>query len=243
MIKKILVILVAMLLLGYIAFAAYFFAEIERDDVCSGINIIVVDSLKKHFVTESDIASLLKRNNLYPVNKPVKDINTEEIEKCILTNEMIASVEAYKTPSGGISLAVEQKIPILRIMTVSGQYYIDNKGSIMPVSSNYVVNVPIASGYIEKEFATSSLYDFSLFLEKNDFWNGQIEQIYVYQDGDIELIPRVGDHKIILGTFEDYKMKLRKMQLFYEKIVPKMGWEKYSIINLKYKNQIVCTKR
>ena len=54
------------------------------------------------------------------------DVNTDRIETELLKNEMIAQVEAYKTPSGIIKLEVMQKMPILRIMGVRGSYYVDN---------------------------------------------------------------------------------------------------------------------
>ena len=118
-----------------------------------------------------------------------------------------------------------------------------NHGIIMPISHRYVAHVPVESGYIEKELATTDLYKFALFLQENDFWNDQVEQIFVHPDNEVELIPRVGNHRIMLGTFEGFEEKLDKLQLFYEQAIPKVGWEKYSIINLKYKNQIVCTKK
>lgn len=155
---------------------------------------------------------------------------------------MIARVEAYKTPSGMIKLEVEQKIPILRVISPRGNYYVDNLGSTMPVSRRYVAHVPVVSGYVEKELAVTDLYKFALFLQENDFWNNQIEQIYVHPDNEVELIPRVGNHRIVLGSFADFEEKLDNLRLFYEKAIPKVGWEKYSIISLKYKDQIVCTK-
>ena len=87
------------------------------------------------------------------------------------------------------------------------------------------------------------MYKFALFLQDDDFWNSQIEQIYVHPNGEVDLIPRVGNHRIALGSLADFGSKLDKLKLFYEKAIPKVGWEKYSVINLKYKNQIVCTKR
>ena len=113
----------------------------------------------------------------------------------------------------------------------------------MPISRRYAAHVPIVSGYVEKELAVTDLYKFALFLQENEFWNDQIEQIYVYPDNDIELIPRVGNHRIMLGTLDEFEEKLANLKLFYEQAIPKVGWEKYSMINLKYKNQIVCTKR
>ncbi|MDR1436585.1 MAG: cell division protein FtsQ, partial [Candidatus Symbiothrix sp.] len=67
-------------------------------------------------------------------------------------------------------------------------------------------------------------------------------QIYVAPNKDIELTPRVGNHQIILGKLEDCEEHLEKLKVFYEKILNKVGWNKYSKINLKYKNQIVCTR-
>ncbi|MDD4515348.1 cell division protein FtsQ [Massilibacteroides sp.] len=240
---RIITILIGMLLFAYILFTSYFFKDVRRSDTCKSIEVVVKDSLEKHFVTEADLTSFLKREKLYPVDKPMTEINTDKIEEALLSNEMIANVEAYKTPSGIIKLEVKQKMPILRVISVHGNFYIDNKGTVMPVSNRYVAHVPVASGFIEKEQAMTDLYKFALFLQEDKFWNAQIEQIYIHSDGEVDLIPRVGDHRIVLGALDGFKGKLDNLRLFYDKVVPKMGWEKYSIINLKYKNQIVCTKR
>ncbi|SEF91200.1 cell division protein FtsQ/DivIB [Parabacteroides chinchillae] len=240
---RIISIVVATLLFCYIVFITFFFREMRRDYVCHDLQVVVKDSLDKHFVSEGDLIGLLKKAHLNPIDKQMNTVNTDQIENELLKNQMIASVEAYKTPSGIIKLEVKQKVPILRIIGTSGNYYVDNLGSVMPVSSRYVAHVPIVSGYVEKELAVTDLYKFALFLQKNEFWNNQIEQIYVEPDNEIELIPRVGDHRIILGTFDNFEEKLNNLQLFYEQAIPKVGWKKYNVINLKYNNQIVCTKK
>ena len=240
---RIISIISACLLLCYIVFASVFFKDTKQHDICRELVVIVKDSLDKHFVTNADLVSFLKQAKLNPIGQPMNTVNTHEIETALLKNEMIASVEAYKTPSGIIKLEVKQKIPILRVIGSDGNFYIDNKGSIMPVSRRYVAHVPVASGQIERKLAMGDLYQFALFLQEDAFWNNQIEQIYVYPNKDIVLIPRVGDHRILLGGFDDFRDKLSNLQLFYKQVVPKMGWEKYSIINLRFKNQIVCTKK
>ena len=236
-------IVVATLLFCYIVFVSFFFRDMRQDKVCQDLQVVVKDSLDKHFVSESDLVSILKKASLNPLNKPMDDINTEKIEEELKKNEMIARIEAYKTPSGIVKLEVEQKIPILRVISPRGNFYVDNLGTTMPVSFRYVADVPLVSGYVEKELAVTDLYKFALFLQENEFWNNQIEQIYVHPDNEVELIPRVGNHRIVLGSFDNYEEKLDNLRLFYDKVIPKIGWEKYSIINLKYKDQIVCTKR
>ncbi|MCC8133561.1 MAG: cell division protein FtsQ [Tannerellaceae bacterium] len=243
MVIRIVSIFVALLLFCYLVFVSFFFRETRQDDLCHDLIVVVKDSLDKHFVTEADLTSYLKRVDLDPVGKPIHSINTELIETELLKNEMIANVEAYKTPSGAIKLEVVQKMPVLRVLGQTGNFYIDNDGGMMPVSRRYVAHVPIATGYVEKELAVTDLYKFALFLHDNEFWNNQIEQIYIHPNGEVDLIPRVGSHRIMLGTFEDFRDKLDNLQLFYEQAIPKVGWEKYSIINLKYKGQIVCTKK
>lgn len=240
---RIISIIAAFLLSCYVLFALVFFKDARQDVACHDLVVVVKDSLKEHFVSTSDLISLLKQAKLNPIGQPMNSINTHKIETELLKNGMIADVEAYKTPSGTIKLEVTQKMPILRVIGARVNFYVDSKGSAMPVSRRYVAYVPVASGFIEKELATTKLYDFALFLHKNGFWNSQIEQIYVYPNKEVVLIPRVGEHRILLGTLDDFREKLTNLQLFYEQAIPKMGWEKYSIINLKFKDQIVCTKK
>lgn len=235
-------ILIAILLIAYMGLAISLMTDRSDDRVCQGIEIVIADSLKQHFISKQEVLRYLKSHKISPVNQPMKEINTEVLEETLLKNELIANVEIYKTPSASVKFVIEQKIPILRIIGTSGNYYIDNNGRYMPYTPNYAVEVPLATGSIEKEFAMNNLYNFTLFLRNNKFWNNQIEQIFVHPDGDVELIPRIGNHRILLGTFDNYEEKLDHLLLFYKQVIPVMGWEKYKTINLKYKNQVVCVK-
>lgn len=236
-------IIVSLMLAGYIILASSVFMDKPVEKECDEVLIVVKDSLEKHFVNEQDVLSLLKRADMDPLHQPMRLINTEKIEEELMNNQMIANVQAYKTPSGKIKLEIEQKMPVLRVITAGGSFYVDNQGSVMPVSTRYVAHVPVASGSVEKELAITDLYKFALFLQKNPFWNNQIGQIYVYPNQDVELIPMVGSHRILLGTLDTFEEKLAKLQLFYDQVIPKMGWERYKMINLKYKDQIVCTNK
>ena len=84
------------------------------------------------------------------------------------------------------------------------------------------------------------LVEFGRFLNKNQFWNAMIEQIYVDKNGDIILSPKVGNMEIIIGQMNNLEDKFSRLLAFYKNIAPSQGWNKYSTVNLKYKNQIVC---
>ena len=131
-----------------------------------------------------------------------------------------------------------------RISTKSLEnYYLDNKGTIMPPEAKCVAHRVIVTGNVEKSFAMKDLYKFGVFLHNNKFWDAQIEQIHVLPDQNIELVPRVGDHLVYLGKLENFEDKLVRLKEFYKKGLNRVGWNKYSRINLEFSNQIICTKR
>ncbi|MDR2809259.1 MAG: cell division protein FtsQ [Tannerellaceae bacterium] len=240
---RIISVIIAFLLLIYLVVIILFLKDSKQDDVCKDLIVNVQNSKEVRFISEANIVTVLKQTGFYPVGRQMSAINTDKIEKELLKNEVLERVDVYKTPSGIIRVDAKQKTPIMRVLGTEGSFYIDTKGSLMPVSLRYAVYVPVASGYIRKEWATTGLYEFALFLQENEFWNSQIEQIYVHPDREVELAPRVGEHRILLGTLDDFREKLDNLQLFYEQAIPKVGWGKYSVINLKFKNQIVCTKK
>jgi len=244
MLKKILLISITVLLSAYLLITVFYTDKGEKHDlVCKELHIDIIDTLSRHYLTDNDIISCITKAGLSPVGKKLSTINTAAIENNLKDNRLIKKAECYKTIDGTVRIKVYQRAPILRIFTAKGSYYVDNEGEKMPVPTNFAAYVPVASGFIEDEFATKKLYEFALFLRQDKFWNSQIKQIYVAPNDDIELTPAVGSHQIILGKIENYKENLDKLRLFYEKGISKTGWNKYSVINLKFKNQVVCTKK
>jgi len=242
--KKMLFILFALLITAYLGAYFYFFANKNPDGpVCDEVEVVISDSLQIQFLTEKIIVAYLIKTDLYPLHKKWDEINTYHIEEALLKHELVESAEVVRLISGKITMVLSQKKPVLRVFSSGGSYFVDQSGQTMPVPLGQAIQVPVASGNIEKSFAVSDLYKFALFLQNDAFWNDQITQIYVRSNNDVEIVPRVGNHQILLGSLDDYEKKLKHLQLFYEQVIPKMGWEKYSVINLKYRNQIVCTKK
>ena len=170
----------------------------------------------------------------------------KEIEKhqAILNAEVFKVIASDSTLLKGVlGVRVKHRKPILRVMSSSGSYYMDETGEKIPVSTSYAAKVLVATGFFSEEFASEKLLPFVLFLEENPFWKAQITQIHVEKSGDLLLTPLVGNHLIELGSLDNFQKKLRNMKTFYEQILARNNWEKYEKISLKYKNQIVAKKR
>ena len=244
MIKRILLSIVLLAIIAYLAVAITAFNRKPAGLVCHDVELVVKDSVYAGFITKKEVVALLEKKGISPVGKKLDRIRTKTLEQVLSKHPLIDRAECYKTPGGKLCIEVTQRIPILRVMSSDGEnYYIDNKGTVMPPDAKCVAHLAIVTGNVEKSFAMRDLYKFGVFLQRNSFWNAQIEQIHVLSGRNIELVPRVGDHLIYLGKLNDFEQKLERLKLFYEKALNQVGWNKYSRINVEFGNQIICTKR
>ena len=244
MLKRILLSLVLLLVIAYLTVAVTAFNRKPAGTVCRDVELVVKDTVYAGFITQKEVASMLKKKGISPIGKDLDRIRTKTLEDVLSKHPLIDRVECYKTPSGKLCIEVTQRIPILRIMSANGEnYYIDNKGTVMPPDAKCVAHLPIVTGNVEKSFAMRDLYKFGVFLQRNSFWDAQIEQIHVLPGRNVELVPRVGDHLIYIGKLNGFEKKLKRVKAFYEKGLNRVGWNKYSRINVEFDNQIICTKR
>ncbi|MDR1004859.1 MAG: cell division protein FtsQ [Prevotellaceae bacterium] len=244
MLRKIGQILALTVVAGYLVVAVTAFNRKPADAVCHDIVLVVKDSVNAGFITAGEVKGLLAAKGISPVGRPMDDILCQTLERELSKHPLIANVNCYKTVGNDICVEVSQRIPVLRVLPATGEsYYIDTKGKVMPPDAKCVAYLPVATGQIEKTFATTDLYHFALFLQRNKFWNAQIEQINVLPDQTVELVPRVGNHILYLGKPDNYAEKLERAKRFYELALNKVGWNKYARISVEFDNQIVCTKR
>lgn len=228
--------------LTYAVFASARSTDAAQRKVCSNIKIIITDYDKKMLISKKDIATLLEQKNLNPIGKTLARIHTKSIEEEIEKHPMVRRAECYKSPEGTVYVSIEQRTPILRVVG-DENYYVDDMRKVMPVSQNHTAYVPVFSGRVTHKMATSSIFDFAQFLNEDEFWGNQIDQININKDMKVELVPRVGDHIIMLGSFDRYKQKLKKLQKFYLYGLNEVGWDSYSKIDLQYRDQVVCTRK
>ena len=241
-----------------------FITEKKMSIVCNKVEIRVVDSLMSGFVLKANIAKILQKKNYSLVGMNFKDIDLLTIKNDIINYPPVKNALVYKTIDGRIIIEVEQRCPILRIYDSNkDSYYIDENGYVMQLSGNYTSHVLIANGNISTKFPINNktnvldlerktqgnrviqadLYKLAKYVNNNKFWNAQIQQIFVNFSGDFELIPRVGANIIDFGDYSDCETKFNNLLSLYKHGLPIVGWNKYESINLKYKGQIICTKR
>lgn len=244
MIKRILLIVLLLLTTAYWVVALTVLNRKPEYEVCKHMELMQVDEHRTQFVTHDEVATLLRKHSLYPVGKKMNEINTDLLEKQLDSYPLIEKAECYKSPRGTLCIQVAQRIPILHVMNeVGDDFYLDDKGKLMPSNAGCIAHLPIVTGHADKAFVQTALYPLGVYIKNNLFWNAQIEQIHVSSSREIELVPRVGNHVVFLGKIEHFEEKLDNLRTFYEKALNQVGWNKYSRISLEFTNQIICTKR
>lgn len=206
-------------------------------------------------------------NKKFPdlIGQKRKDVEIDELEAYLRKEPYLEKIDAYITYKGKIKVDIHQVEPILRVYSKnSKEYYIDKTGSIIPLKENSVADVMIANGNIlidkdilnkkrldsldmgmkvKNEKTLSQLYYLASKLYYDSILSFQIDQIYIQNQGVFELYPKVGDYVIDLGGIEDIDNKLTKLKYLYKEAFTRIGWDNYSIINLNYKDQVICTKK
>jgi cell division protein FtsQ len=204
------------------------------------IRIKFVD-YKYPFLTEENVSKLLiqKNTNVTGVPKEILDLN--ELETALNENPIIKNAEVYMSVNGELTAKIEQKNPIARVST-NASYYIDESGSYMPLSSNYSARVPLVTGQIEKN-NLKSVFKVAQKVYNDDILNKHVVEIHQNQDKTIYLKLRQNNFKVNLGDVDNLDRKIGNLKAFYQKALKDKTLNSYSIVNLQFDNQVVCTKK
>lgn len=231
------------LAIAYFPVVFAFVSNKKNQVICSDVQVVVKDSLSTQFVTSTQMRNVLL--NKYPaiLGNSIGQINCEEIEQFIKKHEAIRDCEAYYTIGGRLNIELEQRKPLCRIFSGYSSYYLDENGEKMPLFKSHTAHVLVVSGHINKLDSINEVIDFAKFIKHDNFWNAQIEQVYVESNGEFSLAPRVGDQIIYLGSLKDYPLKMKNLYALYSEGLHPREWNNYKEINLKFEGQIICTKK
>lgn len=252
MVKTIFKIIGILCLVGYLLVAGVIYGFWREEPRYRAVKISInYPNEDAHFVSEADIALRLRNANINPVGKTYKEVNTLELSQFIEQNKLIRRASCYHTPDSLLRIDIEQRNPIIRVKsdielrlannTLLKDYYIDLDGEAMPAQLGTAIRLPLVTGFVRQQHLMP-LHDFALYLKDQEFWSEAITQIFVRENGDIELVPRLGNHTILLGSLDNVDTKLRHVLAFYKKVMPRKGWNAYKVINVKYDGQAIGEK-
>lgn len=230
-------------------------SKTSSESICNHIEVQFIGKpFAEYLLTPTDVLNNLFDNEFSLVGKKINEIDFDAVEQVLETMPLVKNATVFCDFTGQVIVKIEEPKPILRILPNTGKSYLmDEDGNILPVSRNYSPAVQVITGNLkallkldsddDKNSFKEEIYQYAKFIESNKFWKAQIQQTNVDEKSDLQLVPRVGYHNIELGKIHNFRKKLNKLKIFYTDGLHYTGWYKYSVIDLRFEGQIVCTKK
>ncbi len=227
--------------------------NLKNSKRCKGANINIVGVQANCFIDKKEITNTLETIAGGGLKgKQLSSFNLSSIENILEKNQWIKSAELYFDNNEILRVNVTEREPVARIFTSAGSsFYIDTALARLPLSDKFSARVPMFTNFSANTNAltkadTNLLKDIknlSNYILKDAFWMAQIDQVDITANRTFEMIPKIGNQVIAFGNADNYEQKFNKLLTFYKEVETKVGWNKYSKIDVEYNNQIVAVKR
>ncbi len=242
MLRKLIHIVVWICVFAYLVMALAFTEKMENAQTVDQISVELMDGAEFQFISRDDVVMELKKRAFRISGMLIDSIDRSAIRDAVNDIVGVKDVSVYYTPDNDLHIRVWQRKPVVRIISGNMNFYLDDENILFRVSPRFSPRVLVMTGIIDPKFAQDKLYDLAMFIQEDPFYNSLVQEIHVNEKQNLEIIPRLGKHRIFMGDADNYEWKLTKLMAFYRKVLPSMGWDKYSSIDLRYEDQVVCKK-
>ena len=216
-----------------------------------------------HFLDKDQLRGEVVKGAGPVIGTPMSRLDEAGIERKLRAIPCIADADVYHDMDGILHVKATQREPILRVINADGSgFYIDRNGFTMPLSPDFTARVPVFTGQLNEPYAkcapfnvttlrdsvaapgrSKAMFRLATVLVNDPLWSALFQQVVADADGGFELVPSIGMARVRIGNGEQARQRLDKLREFYAQGIPQADWRRYSAIDLRFKDQVVCTKR
>ncbi|RYG28544.1 MAG: cell division protein FtsQ [Chitinophagaceae bacterium] len=202
---------------------------------------VVLDNASELFLSPQAVNKLLIEKNSPSGTVAKENLDLNKLEMAVNAHEMVEKSQVFVSVDGTLKAVVKQKTPVVRVFDETGSYYIDYDGHRMPLSKLHTARVPLVTGSLEVK-DTAGLHQVFRVLHDDDFLKKNITSIGIKPSGSLEMTNRNFDYVIEFGQAVNIERKFRNYKAFFQKSAKDSTIRKYKKINLRFTQQVVCTK-
>jgi len=230
-------------------------AAINKKDnnQCKAVEISIKGVQNNFFIDKSDVTQMLEKMNFGTLKgRAITAFDLAGMEGILEKSEWIKNAELYFDNNDVLKINITEREPIARIFNSDGNsFYIDSSITKLSLSDKFSARLPVFTNFpaggnslskSDKNLLTE-IKNISLCILQSPFWMAQIEQVDITPQGSFEMIPKIGNQVIVFGSAENYEEKFNNLFIFYKNVQSRVGWNKYSTLNVSYKNQVIAVKR
>jgi len=221
----------------------------KKAEHVNSIDIKISGIQNNYFIDKSEVLKILQKVNGKKLEKStISSLDLSAMEKQLAKSEWIKKSELFFDNNKVLQVKITERDPIARLFTVSGSsFYIDSSLDRLPLSDKFSARLPVFTSFptdakILKKHDSALLKEVKIlseYINTHPFWMAQIDQIDISAEGHFDLIPKLGNQVIRFGDAYNYEEKFNKLLAFYKQVETKIGWNKYSVLDLQFKNQVV----
>lgn len=211
--------------------------------VCTGIEVEVTGESRMNDIVTKGLQEELRRYPGKIKGAPLNSINTQNIEKYLGKLSNFESVNCMLSSGGILKVKVKPLVPVMRVFVGDNSYYINKDGKHIASSSEFFTDVPVVTGSFSREFPPTAVLPLIRHIEKDPFLRDLTSMVVARDARNLIIVPRVFGHVVNMGDTSDIAAKGRALSLFYRKVMPYKGWQEYDTISVKFRDQIVATRR
>ncbi|MBI5856129.1 MAG: hypothetical protein HZB42_00660 [Sphingobacteriales bacterium] len=218
---------------------------------CSGYTIVIKGEQENLFIDRNDVEQMLmKATNGNIKGEQVSSFKLHDLKSMLEKNTWIRDAELYFDNKDALHVTINEREPVARIFTTgNSSFYLDSTGKILPLSDKLSARVPVFTGFPERKTLTSKdssllndVKEVAVYIVHHPFWMAQVAQVDLTTDKKLEMIPLVGNHLVKLGNADNIDQKFRRLMIFYQQVLSKTGFDKYKVIDVQYKGQVLVSK-
>lgn len=190
----------------------------------------------------------------------VKDVNMDAVEQVLLLNPWLATSRVNVSVGGNLRVQASQRVPVLHLFYLGREFFLDENGSYMPPCGHGGSNVLVGNGFFNvalpkildslnlhqmektRNFRLKEMWTVAVYLQQHPDYGVLFDQIYMDENGDLRLVPKVGNHIVLLGDASNLDSKFHDLLAFYRDGCSKVGWDTYKQISVKYLHQVIGSR-
>lgn len=211
--------------------------------VCAGIEVAVDGGQRVSSISEKSVKDVLKDYPEPIVGRPIHSVNTYDIAEFLRKFNSFETVDCMITTQGNLKVKVTPMVPAIRVFESDKSYYVNKDGKTMAAIPGFHVDVPIVTGRFTKNFRPEYVLPVVEYLRRDSMLNNVVGMIQANDRENIVLVPRIKGHVINIGDTTRLAQKRRAILTAYRSILPYKGWDTYDTISVKFRGQIVATRR
>ena len=198
--------------------------------------IVNFESQGAQFLSDSLVNKLLIQNKGGLPWKTKDSLVLSMLETLLENNSYVDNAEVYHFRQGILGINIREKSPVVRIQGTD-KYYLDKAGNQFPISNNHTQKVPLYMGALEEEQKEDLLLLINN-IYKDPFLRNELASVH-YRSNSYFIGLRSYGFEVEIGLIRRIAEKLSMLKVFCAYHDNHRLKKEYTLINLKFKDQVV----